>query len=184
MSGPPGSSPVYADVEVHNWIAASLERHPAVPGPCSTKAARGGTMASMTSADTPTAFVHAFHRDLSGWFSGQGSREEIWRRFQATSPAEMKLVYPSGARLSGAAFLDSIRDRFGTSPGFEASVSDVEELLVQPDHAVVAYVETQTAARHSATTNRRCALAVLERRDGQWRWRFIQETALADDGER
>lgn len=137
----------------------------------------------MTVLDTPTAFVHAFHRDLTGWFSGEGSREQIWQRFEETSPADMKLVYPSGTRLSGNAFLDSIRDRFGTSPGFEASVSEVEELVVAADHAVVAYVETQTAARESATVNRRCALAVLDRREGQWSWRFIQETALGVDTE-
>ncbi len=132
----------------------------------------------MTGPDTPTAFVHAFHSDLTGWFSGQGFRAEIWRRFEAASPAEMKLVYPSGARLTGAEFLDSIRGLFGTSPGFEASVSEVEELVTTSDHAVVAYVETQAAAQNSAALNRRSALAVLERPQGQWRWRFIQETAL------
>lgn len=137
----------------------------------------------MTAPDTPTAFVHAFHSDLTGWFSGQGSRTEIWRRFEATSPPEMKLVYPSGARLTGAEFLHSIRELFGSSPGFEASVSEVEELVTTSDHAVVAYVETQAAAQNSASVNRRRALAVLERPQGQWRWRFIQETALVGDAE-
>lgn len=137
----------------------------------------------MAAPDTPTDFVHAFHRDLTGWFSGRGSRTEIWQRFEATSPPEMKLVYPSGARLTGAVFLSSIQDRFGTSPSFEATVSEVEELVVAPNHAVIAYTETQTAAQNSQAVNRRSALAVLGRQDGQWCWRFIQETAFPEDGQ-
>ncbi len=134
----------------------------------------------MSEPTTPAEFVHAFHRDLTRWFSGTGPRDEVWSRLEAATPDAMTLVYPSGARLGGRELLDGIRDRFGKSPGFEATIADVELLRADDDHAVVAYVESQAAATHSATRNRRSALALLESEDGAWRWRYIQETALPE----
>lgn len=126
----------------------------------------------------PGAFVAAFHESLTDWFSGAGPRETVWSRLVQACPASMVLIYPSGTRLSGGAFLETIETRFGSSPGFEAWVTDVEVVHLGEASATVAYVEAQTGARSSADENRRSALAALDRVDGRWRWRFIQETAM------
>ena len=123
-------------------------------------------------------FVHAFHADLTRWFLGTGDRQAVWSRLaQATSP-EMVLVYPSGRRLRGDELLKSIEDLRGKSPGFEASISELELIRGDESYAVVSYVETQTGARQSKADNQRSALAVIVREGDDWQWRFIQETAL------
>ncbi|MEM7135221.1 MAG: DUF4440 domain-containing protein [Myxococcota bacterium] len=123
-------------------------------------------------------FVHAFHEDLSRWFSGSGDRDATAERLRAAVHPNMVLIYPSGRRLAGKAFLDSIEDSFGSSPGFVARVSEVNVIQGDDTHAVVAYVETQSGARQSAGHNVRAALAVVVVRGEACQWRFIQETAL------
>ncbi len=127
-------------------------------------------------------FVRGFHDDLSRWFSGRGDRDETWRALQHATPPDMTLVYPSGARLTGAAFLDSVRDRHGASEGFVASVSEVRVVARGAEHVVVSYVESQTGAQRSTAHNQRSALAVIDTRGPRWAWRFIQETALPEAG--
>jgi len=128
-------------------------------------------------AEAAVGFVRRFHDDLSAWFAGEGEAGAVWDRLVAAAPADMRLVYPSGNRLSGAAFLDSIRDRWGKSPGFRAGVADVEVLHADASHAVLAYVESQSGARSSAATNRRSAMALVQRTGNGWSWVYIQETA-------
>lgn len=125
----------------------------------------------------PIDFVRDFHADLTGWFSGSGDRDAIWARFEETCPPDMTLVYPSGTKMGGVPFLESIRDRFGRSPGFEAMIVEPEIVVETADHAVVAYAEVQTQARESDPDNHRSALAVLLRSERGWRWRYIQETS-------
>ena len=122
-------------------------------------------------------FVHAYHATLTQWFSGTGDRGRVWSRLEEGTPVDMTLVYPSGERLDGSAFLESIRSAWGKSPGFEASITNLELVHEGADHAVVAYVELQRGARQSATVNARSALALLVRHGDSWKWRFIQETA-------
>lgn len=93
----------------------------------------------------------------------------------------MVLVYPSGRRFTGAGFLESIEDLYGSSPGFVATISDLELIQGDEHYAAVAYVESQTGARRSTPNNRRSALAVVVRDGNHWAWRFIQETALDSD---
>lgn len=128
--------------------------------------------------ETPEDFVRRFHADLTGWFSGDGDRQATWSGLKAACPADMRLVYPSGRLLSGAAFLESIADRYGRSPGFEAEVGEFERLHWVGDAAVVAYVERQVGARASASDNGRSALALLRRAEDGWAWAAIQETDL------
>ncbi len=120
-------------------------------------------------------FIHRFHAHLTHWFAGTGSREQTWAFLERASPAEMVLVYPSGTRLTGASFLETIRERYGSSPGFVASIHDLEIVAEAKDHYVVAYIEAQKAATASAGENRRSALAVVTRSE-PLRFRFIQET--------
>lgn len=128
--------------------------------------------------DSAEAFVHRFHADLTAWFAGTGDRDQTWRSLHAATPDSMCLVYPSGTTLTGGAFLDSIADRYGSSPEFLASIGDVSVVRQAPDHAVVSYVESQAGARTSTASNARSALAVVERAGTGWRWVHIQETAL------
>ena len=130
--------------------------------------------------ESPAAFVRRFHDDLTAWFSGSGDAQETWESLSIACPAEMRLVYPSGRRLSGAAFLSSIADRFGASPGFAAAVEQIEVLHHAEPHAVVAYVELQIGARKSAANNGRSALALLRRAGRGWAWQAIQETDQPD----
>ncbi|MEM7435136.1 MAG: DUF4440 domain-containing protein [Myxococcota bacterium] len=123
-------------------------------------------------------FVRAFHEDLSRWFSGSGDRDTVSERLRAAVHPDMVLIYPSGRRLTGEAFLESIAELFGSSPGFVARVSDVNVIQSDDRHAVVAYVETQSGARQSAGHNVRAALAAVVVRGDACQWRFIQETAL------
>ena len=135
----------------------------------------------MTHSDHPAAaFVHAFHADLTHWFAGTDDRAAVWSRLTGSVSDDMVLVYPSGQRLRGEEFLRTIQDRYGTSPGFVASISDLELVQGDANHGVVAYVEAQTGARASAVSNRRSAFALVQRAGDRWVWRFIQETALAD----
>ena len=127
------------------------------------------------------AFVYAFHADLSRWFTGDGDREAVWSRLVRGTSPDMVLVYPSGRRLNRAELLQSIEGLHGKSPGFEASISELELIRGNEDYAVVSYVETQTGARQSKADNQRSALAVIVRDGNEWRWRFIQETALDED---
>lgn len=122
--------------------------------------------------------VEDFHAALTAWFSGTGARDAVWARLASRCPPTLVLIYPSGQRLGGAAFLASIEDRFGSAPGFVARVASSELVHASEAVAVVAYVEAQTGAKRSAPENRRAALAVLERSSGGWVWRFIQETDL------
>ena len=129
----------------------------------------------MTSADE---FVRQFHVDLTRWFSGQGNQELVWQALCDSAHADMELVYPSGTKLSGAAFLQSIAELFGKSPGFTAQAIDVKVVHSDATHAVVSYIEEQHGARSSDTQNRRSALAFLLQSNSSWVWRFIQETAI------
>ncbi|MEM8607430.1 MAG: DUF4440 domain-containing protein [Myxococcota bacterium] len=132
----------------------------------------------MPSQEHPAVnFVHGFHADLTHWFTGDGERALVRERLASALHPEMVLVYPSGNRLGGAEFLESIDALYGTSQGFVASISNTELLVGDVEHAVVAYVETQTGARNSQSVNSRSALALVVRRDDRWVWRFIQETA-------
>lgn len=124
-------------------------------------------------------FVHRFHQHLSDWFAGRRPEAEVWRALVAASPETMGLVYPSGQRLTGAQFLESIESRYGTSPGFLATIEGAQLVRDEPDHAVVAYQEVQQQATHSKSDNRRSALALIERDETGWRWRFIQETDMS-----
>ena len=135
----------------------------------------------MPSPSSPSQFVVEFHALLTAWFSGSVERETVWRALAETCPEGMRLIYPSGQRLDGAGFLRSIENRFATSPGFRAWIEDLEVLQSGPDFAVVAYVEAQTGATASDAENRRAAMALVGRTDGEWSWRFIQETALPSD---
>lgn len=139
----------------------------------------------MATADSHPAahFVHAFHEQLTRWFSGSHEREATLAALAATCPPTMSLVYPSGLELSGDAFIDSIAGLHGKSPGFEATITDLELLHAGPEHAVVRYVEGQTGAKQSAASNRRSAFALIERSEGRWRWRHIQETAMPSEAE-
>lgn len=121
-------------------------------------------------------FVHAFHSDLTDWFAGHRERASVHERLARSLHDEMVLVYPSGNRLLGREFLASIAELYGASPHFVASISNVELIRGDEDHAVVAYVETQTGARNSESENQRSALALIVRCGDGWRWRFIQET--------
>ena len=123
-------------------------------------------------------FVYEFHRDLTCWFAGTGDSAAVLQRLGASLHPEMALVYPSGRRLLGAELVRTIADFNGSSPGFVASISDAELIRGDEDHAVVAYVETQTGARNSASENRRSALALIVRYQDRWCCRFIQETGL------
>ena len=123
-------------------------------------------------------FVAEFHADLTRWFSGEGDRQTVWESLSRATPDDMVLVYPSGTSLSGAEFLRSIAERFGSSPGFVASVSDVRTIAEAPGHVAVAYVEEQSGAQQSVSINRRSALAIVNRHDDGWTWRYIQETAI------
>ena len=138
----------------------------------------------MPDPDSACAFVSWFHDQLSRWFAGKGNRDEVWRALVAHTPKDMSIVYPSGKRLSGQELLRSIEDGFGASPGFNASVSDLEVVLSATTHAVVSYIETQRGARRSESENTRSALALVSRDGDRWKWRFIQETAMADGGAR
>ncbi|MEM7157772.1 MAG: hypothetical protein AAF799_33335 [Myxococcota bacterium] len=134
----------------------------------------------MTELPPVAAFVHAFHDDLTAWFSGSGDRTEVWARLEAACRPLQGLVYPSGTRLTGPEFLDTIADRFASSPGFVAAIENLEVVHQASDHAVVAYHEVQAGARQSSTRNRRAALALVALTGEGCTWRFIQETALPD----
>ena len=122
-------------------------------------------------------FVRAYHATLTEWFSGAGDRKRVWSRLEEGTPANMTLVYPSGERLDGSAFLESVRGAWGQSPGFDASITNLELVHEGANHVVVAYVELQRGARQSASINARSALALIVRDGGSWKWRFVQETA-------
>lgn len=126
-------------------------------------------------AASAEAFVVSFHQDLSAFFSG--SDEAAGARLRAVCPASMRLVYPSGAVLDGEAFWESIADRFGASPGFEAGIENLEVLEAQQGFAVVRYEEVQKGAKSSAAQNRRSAFALIRFEGGRWFWEHIQETA-------
>ncbi len=130
----------------------------------------------MSDAETARAFVHEFHTQLSHWFAGTRARAEVWSYFEATCPKAMTLVYPSGRELDGQGFLHSIADAFDTSPGFLATIHDLEVVAQGMGHVVVAYVERQEAARRSADVNERSALAVVDTTGVAPVWRYIQET--------
>ena len=131
----------------------------------------------MSEPHPAAAFVYWFHDQLSRWFSGEGNREQVWTALVAHTPPEMAIVYPSGKRLSGQELLRSIEDGFATSPGFSATISELEVVRSEPTHAVVCYTETQRGARRSQSENTRSALALVICDEGRWTWGFIQETA-------
>ena len=132
----------------------------------------------MKSQHPAAQFVRTYHEALSDWFAGRKSEKAAWRTLASLTNPEMTLVYPSGRRLGGDDFLESIRDLHGTSEGFVAIIDELEVVHEGPKHAVVSYVEIQSGAKNSAGDNRRSALALLVRDATGWKWKFIQETAL------
>ena len=90
----------------------------------------------------------------------------------------MVLVYPSGAKLSGTQFLQSISNHPRNNSEFLASVEQIQVLSESFNHGVVAYDEVQVGAANSTTKNRRSALAMVQQGPQGWCWRYIQETSL------
>jgi hypothetical protein len=90
----------------------------------------------------------------------------------------MVLVYPSGAKLSGAEFVQSISNHPRNNAGFLATVEQIQVLSESTNEGLVAYVEVQAGAEKSTAENRRSALAMVQRGPLGWCWRYIQETSL------
>lgn len=128
----------------------------------------------------PAAFIHAFHADLTAWFSGAGEKTDVWKRLGDSCPETMLLVYPSGQRLGGAEFLRSIQDHHSASPGFVARAEVLEVISCSDTHAVVMYREHQTGARASAASNSRSSMGLVVRAGERWVWRAVQETNESD----
>ncbi len=124
-------------------------------------------------------FVSQFHANLTAWFSGADDSGAVWSALEQACPGNMVLVYPSGAKLSGAEFLQSIKNNPRNNLRFLATVEHIEVLSESQDLAVVAYVEVQTGAKMTATENRRSALAMVQPGPHGWCWRYIQETSLS-----
>ncbi len=123
-------------------------------------------------------FVDQFHANLTAWFAGSDDSGAAWSALEQACPDNMALVYPSGAKLSGADFLQSISNHPRDNAGFLASVEHIEVLSESTNEGVVAYVEVQVGAANSATENRRSALAMVQQGPQGWCWRYIQETSL------
>lgn len=123
-------------------------------------------------------FVSQFHANLTAWFSGSDDSGAVWSALEQACPVNMLLVYPSGAKLSGTEFLQSIKNNPRNNVGFLATVEQVEVLSESSEQGVVAYVEVQVGAEKSATENRRSALAMVQPSPQGWCWRYIQETSL------
>ena len=124
-------------------------------------------------------FVSQFHANLTAWFTGSDDSGAVWIALEQACPDNMLLVYPSGAKLSGPKFLQSIKDNPRNNVGFLATVEQIEVLSESPDYGVVAYVEVQVGAEKSATQNKRSALAMVQSSPQGWCWRYIQETGLS-----
>lgn len=123
-------------------------------------------------------FVSLFHANLTGWFSGSSDAVTTWAWLDYACPDNLVLVYPSGTTLTGAEFLQSIRNHPRDNEQFLAVVEQINVLSESASEGVVSYVEVQSGAANSSLENRRAALGLVHKGPHGWRWRHIQETAL------
>jgi ketosteroid isomerase-like protein len=123
-------------------------------------------------------FVSQFHANLTSWFTGANDSGAGWSALKYACPDNMVLVYPSGAKLSGAEFVQSISNHPRNNAGFLATVEQIQVLSESTNEGLVAYVEVQAGAEKSTAENRRSALAMVQRGPLGWCWRYIQETSL------
>ncbi len=125
-----------------------------------------------------TEFVSQFHAHLTAWFADSDDSGAVWSALEYACPDNMVLVYPSGEKLSGTQFLQSISNHPRNNSEFLASVEQIQVLSECFNQGVVAYVEVQVGAANSTTKNRRSALAMVQQGPQGWCWRYIQETSL------
>lgn len=136
------------------------------------------TATQAQSAQAIATFVSNFHHDLTRWFSGADEGEATWNALVNAYPDNMTLIYPSGAQLSGRAFLEELASSKRNNGDFVASATEIRVLHAEKDLGVVAYQELQQGAEASQRSNLRSALALVRRGEQGWHWDYIQETGM------
>jgi hypothetical protein len=133
------------------------------------------------------AEIEALHDFFTGWFNGAlPESDEVFARGLADRfNPDFEIVLPSGTVHDRDAIMASIRQAWGTNPGFNATVRDVRvlgEWLPGDSGAglvLAAYVEAQTGARNTTPAdNLRRSTVLFERIAGRLVWRHLHETAF------
>ena len=137
---------------------------------------------SQTLADV-RAEIEARHDFFTAWFNGTLPRtgEAFAHGLADHFHPGFEIVLPSGTVLDRDGILSSVRDAWGTNPGFRATVRDVRIRGEWPAAELVlaTYVEDQISARNTfPPDNLRHSSVLFERKGCRLIWRHLHETAF------
>lgn len=139
--------------------------------------------AQRLAVETEVKAIHAF---ISSWFRGDVPNEAklFDESFRSHWAPDLVNIQPSGAALAGEEVLSAIQAGHGKNPAFDISITDctVRHASARGSRQLIlaTYVEHQTGAKNSASTNTRISTGLFERKEGENRltWLHLQETGV------
>ena len=120
--------------------------------------------------------VHAF---IAAWFRGNVARDDALydAKLASRMGADLVNIQPSGQVLTRADLVEGVCQGYGASPEFRIRISNVVVRTADQDRALVTYVEHQSGAQNSASSNRRISSVWFDlAAEGAPVWRHIHET--------
>lgn len=133
------------------------------------------------SAKALEAEIERLHAVFVDWFAGRcpPCDEYFGEQVRAHLAADFLYIHPSGSVSHRDALLAGIKDGYGTNPGFEIAVEDVQVRFADSRSATVCYVEVQHGAVNApAPDNWRLSTALFVIEDGRRVWKHVHETWL------
>jgi len=132
--------------------------------------------------------VKAIHAFISAWFRGVVPKDAqlFDKSLRIHWARDLINIQPSGAALAGEEVLSAIQAGYGENPAFEISIADctVRHVFEEGSRQFIlaTYVEHQTGARNSSSTNTRISTGLFERKKGSsdLTWLHLQETGVAE----
>jgi hypothetical protein len=124
--------------------------------------------------------VHALHEFFTRWFRGEIAEASGIERVTAALSAEFRMVPPSGLALGREDVLAGLRRARASRPAdFTIVIAGAEVIWSDADHALVVYVEHQTAA--GGMSERRSSAFFIRQpaAPNGVQWRHLQETWMS-----
>ena len=117
------------------------------------------------------------HTVIEGWFQGTLPIDRFDDAFADALHRDFLMIQPAGVVLDRTQTLDSIYAAHGANPAFCITIEDPHVIGTWPGLIAATYVESQSGARNSASSNRRRS-SVLFETGPRLLWRHLHETGL------
>ena len=127
---------------------------------------------SLETAQTEIIRLHDF---FTAWYQGAIPQSDLPQFTDVLHP-EFQLVMPAGKLYTRAEVIEVIQSGHGQNPDFEITIEETHLIGTWPGATMAHYIERQTGARNSATTNRRRSTVLFDTGSPRLLWRHLQET--------